>query len=601
MSEMSASDAALNAPSLTLKARAYGGHIRARASKSVAHRALLAAMLYGQKTRIHLPKKDVSDDVGRTIDALRAVARRLPQLRVTPICQRTRYSSDPTMQACEWEDDYEALDIEGLGLDGFVLEGASDTYYPHGPDDLPQRVINLYAHESGTTLRLLMPIAAYLLTRYRRQVDAVMICGAPSLMARPMADLKRTLIDNGLEIYGVRDGFVLKGVLTSAHFVLPGHISSQYVSGLLLIFKGLQTLGLAPELTLTTPLLSAPYVQMTLHTLKTFGVAVDWIQRADQGVALKPNECDRFICARTPSSLETPSALKFCHPKAHALATPQLGPHAWLDDEGTLHYRVEGDWSNAAFWAVLGALNGGALCPTGVGDEASTGTQVSTYLVAGTTPLATDPECNEVDDWTTRGGLVLENVYAQSEQGDRAILDYLTQMGAQVVWLSDTSVWVGPPEAFEACAPTEITLENAVSALSPPPPPPLEALQVDVSHTPDLVPVLAVACAYAQGTSVLGGIERLRIKESDRVQSTQALLTALGISSQANESFLTIEGHAGQCFTPQQAVDTFNDHRIAMAAAVATSKVAGALTILNPSVVKKSYPLFWQDLEALTL
>ncbi len=108
----------------------------------------------------------------------------------------------------------------------------------------------------------------------------------------------------------------------------------------------------------------------------------------------------------------------------------------------------------------------------------------------------------------------------------------------------------------------------------------------------DEVPLLAVISARAGGTTTISGIEGLRSKESDRIESTLALLAALGVRSSWSGGALKIYG--ARRFIPKSAAETFNDHRIAMAAAAASAACRG-LEIKNPGCVDKSYPGFWRD------
>ncbi len=118
--------------------------------------------------------------------------------------------------------------------------------------------------------------------------------------------------------------------------------------------------------------------------------------------------------------------------------------------------------------------------------------------------------------------------------------------------------------------------------------------EIDVSDIPDLVPTLSVVAAAKQGAT-FKNIQRLRMKESDRVASVIALLQSLGADAQANENTLTVFPHP---FTGG-IVDTFADHRIAMAAAVAATASTEPVTILHAQCVEKSYPSFWNDYKQL--
>ena len=111
---------------------------------------------------------------------------------------------------------------------------------------------------------------------------------------------------------------------------------------------------------------------------------------------------------------------------------------------------------------------------------------------------------------------------------------------------------------------------------------------IDATDIPDLVPILAVASAAKQG-AIFTNIRRLRMKESDRVASVAAMLTSFGIHVDVAENQMTV--HPGMFKSAQ--IDTQNDHRIAMAAAIAATVADGPVTITNAQCVEKSYPQFW--------
>jgi len=117
---------------------------------------------------------------------------------------------------------------------------------------------------------------------------------------------------------------------------------------------------------------------------------------------------------------------------------------------------------------------------------------------------------------------------------------------------------------------------------------------VSAADIPDLVPILAVTAAAKNG-AVFTDIQRLRLKESDRAATTVAMLQALGGNAQATESTLTVYGTGLTGGT----VDSANDHRIAMAAAVASTVCVAPVTILGSECVKKSYPKFWEEFNRL--
>lgn len=117
---------------------------------------------------------------------------------------------------------------------------------------------------------------------------------------------------------------------------------------------------------------------------------------------------------------------------------------------------------------------------------------------------------------------------------------------------------------------------------------------IDVSDTPDLVPIMAVVAAARNG-AVFTNIQRLRLKESDRVASTVAMIRSLGGMAEATEDTLTVFGTG----LTGGSVDSHNDHRIAMAAAIGATVCTAPVTIMGAQSVNKSYPTFWEEYRRL--
>lgn len=157
----------------------------------------------------------------------------------------------------------------------------------------------------------------------------------------------------------------------------------------------------------------------------------------------------------------------------------------------------------------------------------------------------------------------------ESLQGDSYIIDHLRSMGAFIECGKDEVVAM-PSHLFGA--------------------------ELDCTDTPDLVPVLAVAAAVAQGTTLFTGVGRLRYKESDRLTAVRDLLAAFGIASQIGEDTFTVFG--GEPVVAA-AVDSYCDHRIAMSAAVMSAVAVGVTTIREHTCVAKSYPSFFDDFAML--
>ena len=126
----------------------------------------------------------------------------------------------------------------------------------------------------------------------------------------------------------------------------------------------------------------------------------------------------------------------------------------------------------------------------------------------------------------------------------------------------------------------------------------LEALEsfatIDISDNPDLAPILAIVAAVKHG-ALFTNIERLRLKESDRVMSICKMLSTLGVSSEVAENTLMIYPGTITGGT----VDSYSDHRIAMSAAIAATVASKPVTILGAESVSKSYPRFWYDYRLL--
>ena len=163
----------------------------------------------------------------------------------------------------------------------------------------------------------------------------------------------------------------------------------------------------------------------------------------------------------------------------------------------------------------------------------------------------------------------VEGLNLQSSQGDRGVLDVLRRFGAEVTEHGDA-----------------VTVRRGT----------LHGVTIDAAPIPDLIPVLSVVASVAEGETRVENAYRLRLKESDRLKSTANLLRALGGQVEEKEDGLVITGvpalHGG-------AVETQNDHRLAMSAATAACAATGEITVDNDGCVAKSYPRFWEDFSSL--
>jgi 3-phosphoshikimate 1-carboxyvinyltransferase len=171
----------------------------------------------------------------------------------------------------------------------------------------------------------------------------------------------------------------------------------------------------------------------------------------------------------------------------------------------------------------------------------------------------------------TRSEVTVKNLDYSLVQDDKAIVAILKQMGVQ----------------GKVCS-NQIEIEGTGDML--------EALNVNAKGTPDLVPVCAALACYANGTSRIHDAQRLRLKESDRLRSLYLELRKMGADIAVDEGSLTVKGpsrlHGAE-------IDPHNDHRIAMACAVAALGAEGETTVHYAECVKKSYPRFFIDLRSL--
>jgi 3-phosphoshikimate 1-carboxyvinyltransferase len=124
----------------------------------------------------------------------------------------------------------------------------------------------------------------------------------------------------------------------------------------------------------------------------------------------------------------------------------------------------------------------------------------------------------------------------------------------------------------------------------------LKGLKACLKDSPDLFPVLAVLCAFAEGESELSGLTHLEFKESHRLIEIAGLLNRMGVQTRFQSEGLWIQGGMTLCSEFQGVFDPKGDHRLAMAAALIKSRFP-KLQILNPECVAKSYPEFWKVIE----
>ena len=167
----------------------------------------------------------------------------------------------------------------------------------------------------------------------------------------------------------------------------------------------------------------------------------------------------------------------------------------------------------------------------------------------------------------TKSTITVENLNPTSLQADRKLLGILEKMG-NVVRFQENAVCVQGKQIIP--------------------------LDIDMEDCPDQVMTVAVLAAFAKGETIISGVRSLRVKETERVLALKKNLSKMGIQTEDTHNTLTIHGG----FPHAAAIDTYNDHRMAMAFAVAGMHLPGVV-IHHPEVVNKTFPTFWEVLRSL--
>ena len=482
--------------------------------------------------------------------------------------------------------------------------------------------------ESGSTLRFMLPVAMAV-------TDKAIFAGSGKLPQRPVSPLKeemenhgcvftmgtgrtadisktgittdiRSAADNSADSAnggGATEICTITGRLQPGEYTLPGNISSQFITGLLF---ALPILDGDSSLRLTTKLESAGYVDLSLDVLRDFGIDIR-IDTDENG----------FITYNIK------------------------GGQKYTEPEGL---SIEGDWSNAAFWLACGALGGDIICDGLKADSSQRDREVLTVLqnlgASITTETGTDglttvicraPGSTGIGIHTNSGDSSDDHMCAARRDShasdrrsderiseDRSVADAAPVHRSSGYQADDSSTDCGTGDPADVCSTdnrtdccsgTHSTVNGAPDNGSPQTPATadpaqtagkadagLAAIDLDVTQIPDLVPVLAAVMSAAEGNSVITGAERLRIKESDRLETVRDFLSRLGADIECLDDGLSITGMS--CLAGGE-VSGHNDHRIAMAAAVASCICCEPVIIRGADAVSKSYPDFFSDFAGL--
>lgn len=345
--------------------------------------------------------------------------------------------------------------------DDFVeIEGIHD--FRHCKDK------TIFCSESGSTLRFFIPI--FSLTN-----EKITFSGSSRLMERPQTIYEKIFQEQNVSFIQKDGTLAIQGALKSGDYTLAGDVSSQFISGLLF------TLPLCAgnsTITIEAPFESRSYVDLTLQMLAYFGIEVYY--QEENTLYIRGNQEYHAGC-----------------------------------------YRIEGDYSQLAFFATHAALS---------------------------------------------GDLKITGVNHDSLQGDKVIIDILRKANVQIETI---------PHGY-------LVHKSEVMGS-----------EIDLADCPDLGPILCVLAAYAKGDTHIYHAERLRIKESDRIEAMEEELKKLGVAISSTKGDIYISGkdsYDGGC-----TFKSHNDHRIVMSMAVASSRCEKACTILDAQAIEKSYPTFFED------
>lgn len=173
------------------------------------------------------------------------------------------------------------------------------------------------------------------------------------------------------------------------------------------------------------------------------------------------------------------------------------------------------------------------------------------------------------------GDITVKGLDVQSTQADRAVLQALQACGARMS-IQQEQIEIGPAAPGGNGG--------------------LNAFQFDATECPDLFPPLVALAAYCKGTTVIQGVTRLTHKESNRALTLQEEFGKMGVTIELQDDLMLIKGGNG---LQGAAVHSHHDHRIAMACAVAAVKATGETVISDAQAVNKSYPDFYEHIQAL--
>lgn len=350
---------------------------------------------------------------------------------------------------------------------------------------------------AGTAMRFMAAYLAATPIGGENAKESRLLTGTERMKHRPIGVLVEALRRLGADItYSGEEGFpplrICGKQLEGGRLEMPGNVSSQYISALLMIGP---TLRKGLQLKLTGNIVSRPYIDLTLHVMRQFGCDISWTDESTISVA----------------------------------------PQAYQN----VDYEIENDWSAASYWYEMMALS---------------------------------------DD--IEGQVILPGLYDNSRQGDSVVRQLFEGLGVK------TNVGTG---VLGNSGNKELTMLTRHERS-------LTRMDYDFVDQPDLAQTLVVTCCALGVKFHFTGLASLKIKETDRIEALKKELRKVGfVIYDRNDAELIWDGERCEPkATP--VIDTYEDHRMAMAFAPLAITL-GEIRINNPQVVSKSYPKYWDELK----
>lgn len=413
------------------------GEVTLPGSKSLSNRILLlAALANGTTTVTNLLD---SDDVRHMLTALRLLG--------------VDYSLSDDRKTCV---------VRGLG-------GVFRVAQP----------LELFLGNAGTAVR---PLTAALCL----SEGEFTITGEPRMYERPIGDLVDAMRGLGADItYSLNDGYpplLIRGkLLQGGEVSIKGNVSSQYLTALLMVAPLLSSDLL---IRVDGDLVSKPYIDITLDTMRRFGVEVE-------------NRSYQTFFVRGGQTYQAPGDIM-----------------------------VEGDASSASYFLAAAAIGGGPVKVHGTGSA--------------------------------------------SVQGDTKFAEVLRLMGAEVEY---GDYWI------------QVTGKGK-----------LRGVDVDLNHIPDAAMTIATTALFAEGPTCIRNVYNWRVKETDRLAAMATELRKVGAEVEEGEDYIRVTPPAQ---IRSAAIDTYNDHRMAMCFSLAAFGDA-PITINDPKCTSKTFPTYFDEFEKIT-